>query len=72
MNFRILSRIVLTAGLPVSLLSLPGVELPIALAVYFTSFIWRGSERVHFLLYLEHVSACYSRLPFVILTTHGS
>jgi hypothetical protein len=72
MSFRILFYIVLTIAFLVSLPSLPGVERPIVLVIYFMFSILRKSDPGYFLSYLRYVSTCYSRLDFVILITHAS
>ena len=66
MNFRILFRTVLTVALFVALSSLRGVERPTASAKCFRSSILRRSELGYFVSYLRRVSACYSRLDFMI------
>src|SRR4051794_24265909 len=67
-NFRILFRTDLTVAPFVALSSLLGVKRPTASAKCFMSSILRGSELGYFLSYLRRVSACYSRLDFMIST----
>jgi hypothetical protein len=70
-SFYILFRTVLIVTLPVSLSSLPGVKRSTALVIYFISSILRKSDPRYFLLYLRYITACYSRLNFIILVTHA-